>query len=101
MNYILRANQSHLACEEWMKDEGFGRVRFPSYSPDLNPIENLWFTLKESVAKDAPSTPKRMVASPKRNWEILTLPENLRPYFITLLTRYQECIEKGGVKFSV
>ena len=53
------------------------------------------------MAKDAPATQERMVASLRRNWEILTLPANLRPYFVTLFTRYQERIEKGGIRLSV
>ena len=92
---------SHSACEEWMEDEGFGRVLFPTYSPDLSPIENLWFTLKDSVAKDAPIDEEHLAASLKRNWEILTLPRNLGPYFLTLITRYEECIAQRGLRLPV
>lgn len=33
-------------------------IKFPTYSPDLNPIENLWATLKAEVKNDAPDTAK-------------------------------------------
>ena len=100
--YLVHDNSTtHSASEQWMKDQGFGQVVFPTYSPDLTPIENLWSTLKESVAKDAPTTEERLIASLRRNWEILTLPRNLQPYFLTLFTRYQECIEKGGSRLNV
>jgi len=40
--YFTHDNQrSHLAVEDKMQEEGFGQVPFPTYSPDLNPIENL------------------------------------------------------------
>jgi len=83
-----------------LQNQGFGRVVFPIYSPDLNPIENLWSALKDSVAKDAPGTEDRLIASLKRNWEILTLPRNLRPYFENLVSRYQRCIDLDGIKLS-
>ena len=45
----------HLASEKWMQNQEFGRVVFPTYSPDLNLFENLW------------SAPK--IASPKIHLE--------------------------------
>jgi len=100
--YFVHDNhRSHKACEQWMENQGFGHVVFPTYSPDLNPIENLWATLKDCVARDAPTNEERLVASLRRNWEILTSPRNLRPYFITLIARYRECIEKEGIRLPL
>jgi hypothetical protein len=69
---------------------------FPTYSPDLNPIENLWFTLKYRVACDAPRTEEALVNSLLDNWEELTQVENLQPYLQTLEGRFLECIEQNG-----
>ncbi|KAI7971847.1 hypothetical protein EIK77_009240 [Talaromyces pinophilus] len=33
----------------WFVDNGIKLLDWPPYSPDLNPIENLWFPLKEGV----------------------------------------------------
>lgn len=33
----------------WFADNGVKLLDWPPYSPDLNPIENLWFPLKEGV----------------------------------------------------
>lgn len=71
-------------------------LNFPTYSPDLNPIENIWSTLKYRVASDAPGSEKAMIKSLRNNWEQLTQPENLRPYIETLYGRYDECLEQEG-----
>lgn len=36
---------------EWMKKNNVKALEWPSYSPDLNPIENLWFYLKYKLAE--------------------------------------------------
>ncbi len=62
--YFIHDNhKSHEAVEGWMENEEFGQVPFPTYSPDLNPIENLWSTLKQSVARDTPSNEEGLTSS--------------------------------------
>jgi transposase len=42
---------------------------FPTYSPDLNPIENLWFVFKEEVERLNPETATELEAAMKVAWE--------------------------------
>lgn len=94
--FIHDNHKTHTACEAWMENNDLERIQFPTYSPDLNIIENVWFTLKERVSRDAPRTEAELVRSLRNNWKIITLPENLDPYFNHLYDRYNECIEKEG-----
>lgn len=34
---------------KWFEDMGIELIEWPPYSPDLNPIEQLWFELKELI----------------------------------------------------
>ena len=77
-------------------DENIEVIDFPTYSPDLNPIENIWATLKYIVPQDVPRTEEELKQSLRYNWQQITKVEILRPYIATLEDRYRECIEKDG-----
>ncbi|KAL4465543.1 hypothetical protein ABPG72_013992 [Tetrahymena utriculariae] len=44
-------------------------IKFPTYSPDLNPIENVWGTLKSHVINDAPKNEQQLINSLQNNWK--------------------------------
>jgi len=40
----------------------------PSYSPDLNPLENIWACLKRRVSEDMPNDIQSLKNSIHRHW---------------------------------
>ena len=95
--YYLHDNLPfHQSVHGWMDNNNLERIKLPNSSPDLNVIENLWYTLKNCAARNAPLTEAALRRSLSWNWEIITTPQNLQPYFESLYTRYFECMEERG-----
>lgn len=39
---------------DWLDEKGYSVMTWPPYSPDLNPIEGVWYTIKVWIAKHYP-----------------------------------------------
>lgn len=93
-------HKTHTASENWLNDQDVVPLQFPTYSPDLNPIENVWNALKARVRHDAPKTEAQMKNSLIRNWEEITTKEALEPYFDDMVVRCEECMEIEGERLD-
>jgi transposase len=61
---------SHLATR-WFHNHGVDMLDFPPYSPDLNPIENLWSILKSRIEQRLVRTVDEVERVLKEEWEAL------------------------------
>ena len=54
-------------------DHQINRLSWPSQSPDLNPVENIWAVLKANVSNYKPTSRKELIRAIKKEWKALDL----------------------------
>ncbi|GFU80761.1 transposable element Tc3 transposase [Trichonephila clavipes] len=59
--------------DDYLESEGITRMAWPAYSPDLNPIENLWDALVRSVSSrfPPPATLVELQTALQEEWRLL------------------------------
>ena len=57
--------------KEWLRGKSVNVLEWPSQSPDLNPIEDLWRDLKMAVHRRSPSNLMELERICKEEWEKL------------------------------
>jgi len=83
--WLLKSNvHDFIASSEW-----------PGYSPDLNPIENIWAILAERVRKHNPSSRAAFERLLKKEWKNLE-PGLLKKTVLSAKNRLQQCLERDG-----
>ena len=56
------------STKAWFQKKGWNILDWPSQSPDLNPIENLWWVLKKAVAARKPRNLAELEAFAHEEW---------------------------------
>ena len=67
----------------------------PPYSPDLNPIENVWETLKHKVAEKGPLPREVLEKELQAAWKAIT-PAHFKAYAASMGARLQAVIDSKG-----
>jgi transposase len=85
-----------LVMQQVLEGGGVGAVvNWPANSPDLNPIENLWNWLKNTVAEDLPNTQEELRAALTKAWGSISS-TFVRGYIESMPRRLAEVIAHKG-----
>jgi transposase len=58
-------------AQKWRKDNNVKNISWPSQSPDLNPMENVWAVLKANISNYKPRSVKHLISIIKKEWKKL------------------------------
>jgi transposase len=98
--YFLQDNAPYHTSNEsraWLHNNGIDCIDFPPYSPDLNPIENLWADLKRRVELRCPCDSTELKQFLTEEWTA-TDPEYLRCLAHSMIDRCKVVAACRGFK---
>ena len=79
----------------WLNRNGVERLHWPSFSPDLDPIEHLWDEVKRQLKKKQPKSQNELKVSLIKVWHGIELP-TLKKLVDSVLNRLNEVIRTKG-----
>ncbi|MBN3296545.1 CP100 protein, partial [Amia calva] len=81
-------------CRQFLDDEDIDDIDWPSRSPDLNPIENLWEVMYRCIQRHqvAPQTAQELTDALIQVWEEIPQ-DTIRCLIRSMPKRCQECIQ--------
>ena len=83
-------------AKKWMtKNMPNKLLDWPSQSPDLNPIENLFAWMKHQLDRKRPKSIEALKSRIQELWDFLT-PKFLEPYWKSMPRRCRMCVEEDG-----
>ncbi|XP_069052902.1 uncharacterized protein [Lepisosteus oculatus] len=90
-------NPKHTAARARLIAEGVNWVKTPAESPDLNPIEMVWHSLKDYVRKTAkPVTKQELIDGIYKFWEEELTEQNCNNFINRLFRVLPRIVDRGG-----
>uniref|UniRef100_A0A8C5MPB6 Tc1-like transposase DDE domain-containing protein n=1 Tax=Leptobrachium leishanense TaxID=445787 RepID=A0A8C5MPB6_9ANUR len=85
---LLKGPTSPKSTRAWLQIKGWNILEWPSQSPVLNPIENLWWDLKKAVAVHKPKNVTELEAFAHDEWAEIPIDRCK-----TLVSSYASCLK--------
>lgn len=96
--FLYDGDRSHdaVTCINYLNNKGVPHVKLPPRSPELNPLENLWWTMEYYVYQlYCPQTSHELTDAAERVWK--DIPQSVIDDLVaTFPERVAKCIAKGG-----
>ena len=54
---------------KWLDENNVKRIEWPSFSPDINPIEHFWDEMERRVKKESPKNERELKEALVRVWQ--------------------------------
>ena len=88
---------SHTAksTTKWLQENGIEVLDWTSFSPDLNPIENLWALMKRKLRNNPQRTLSGLKAQIQEIWNSIT-PEECKNLISTMPKRMEAVLKSKG-----
>jgi transposase len=83
--------------KSWLQDKNIEILPWPPYSPDLNPIENLWVIMKNRLEKENCKNIQVLEKKIREIWDEVTI-STLKNLINSVPTGIEQCIQKNGEK---
>lgn len=93
------------SARDWLEENGIDVLDWPPYSPDLNPIEHLWFRLKKGVYDVRPDIEQvggkiehiqeELYKALERSWAMIT-PQEMEDLVRSMQKRVKAVIKAEG-----
>jgi len=81
--------------QSWVHGQAINVLDFPPFSPDLNPIENLWPRVQRLMDQEHPATAEQVADAWEDKWPELSL-DIFRDYAQSMPARFAAGLAAGG-----
>ena len=86
-------------AKDFIAENKINTIDWPSNSPDLNPIENIWYIMKNNVEKRMPRNVDELKQFMVEEWEKIPQ-ETVKNIIMSMKRRCELVLEKNGDRIS-